>query len=394
MFFLDVAVIASYAPLLSVHMTRSLGFSPGEVAAVYAAGPIAGMLSPLLVGALADRVLAAERALLFLNLLRTCALLFAAQATSFHGFLCALALVALCTAPGGVLTSSMAFHHMGDSRRLGEARVWGAVSWILAVWGVSAYLSRFEASAQFSHTGAAFALAAALSASMALYASTLPHTPPPGAGAKVFAAAEAIGLLKRRNLAALVAGALLVAVVMQFNFILQGLFYTDVRTGLGLSPAVAAQASTVAQLLELVLFPTLGWLTIRFGLKPILLVGFCAWPIRFGAYALGQPSELVISAQILHGLSVVLASTATQIAIDRMAPRDLRASAQALLATFGIGLGSLLGQFGAGAALGMLALPGGGYRWPEIFGIPLAISIAALLLIAFFYREEVTPART
>ncbi len=96
----------------------------------------------------------------------------------------------------------------------------------------------------------------------------------------------------------------------------------------------------------------------------------------------------MIGIQILHGVGVVLGMTATQVAIDRLAPRELRASAQALLTTFGGGLGSLIGQVGSGAALAAFALENGGHAWRAIFAIPFAVALAAALLLTLGFRER------
>jgi MFS family permease len=191
-------------------------------------------------------------------------------------------------------------------------------------------------------------------------------------------------MLKQRDFLAIFGVYVACGALFQVNVILQGLFFTS-STGLGLEPSVANRASSVSQLLELILFPTLGALLARFGLKTVVMVGVLAWPLRFAVYLLGHPTELVVFTQVLHGMNVVLGYFAFQIAVDELAPTDRRASTQALLATGGAGIGALAGQLGTGALLARYTGPEGP-RWPSIFAFPLALGAFAVCLLAFGYR--------
>jgi MFS family permease len=398
MFFLDVAVTATYFPLLSLHLAKTLALSPGEVSAVYAIGPLAALIGPPLAGWLADRLLPAELALSVMSTLRALVLLLAARADSFLEMLAAQALLSLVSIPCGVLCFTVAFRHAGDARGIGRTRVWGTVSWILTLWAIGSYMDRFESLRdQLVHTRNLFEFGAILSAAAALYAATLPATPPLRTpGMRAFAFVSALGMLRDPSFRALILAAVLGAACLQFHFILWPLFFTDARTGLGLDVSSASRASSVAQMLELMLFPAFGLLIRRWGLRNVLLAGVAAWPVRFLAYAVGQPVALVVGVQALHGVNVVCGTVAAQVAVDRVAPRDARASSQALLVTATSGGGNLLGQLLSGAALAVLALPNGGHRWPLIFLIPLVLGLLATWVVAAGFRpvRGIEPAPT
>jgi MFS family permease len=390
MFFFETAGVAAYAPLLSHHMQRGVGLSPYEMSVVYATGPIAALLAPLAVGFVADRVMPAERLLAVLSLIRAIALLFAARADSFPELLVAMGVIGFCATPTFVLTSSISLHHLPDVRRFGQARVWGTASWLCVVWIVSAYLER-AGGVQAEHLSFGFELAAGMSATLGLYALSLPHTPPAKFGRGALEAIGALGMLKNRDFLAIFGVYVACGALFQVNVILQGLFFTS-STGLGLEPAVANRASSVSQLLELLLFPLLAVLLARFGVKKVVLVGVLAWPLRYAVYFLGRPTELVVLTQLLHGLNVVLGYFALQIAVDEFAPAHRRASTQALLATGGSGLGALAGQLGSGALLARYG-SAAGPRWPAIFAFPLALGAVAVCLLAFGYRPRAARTR-
>lgn len=392
LFFLDVAVSAAYFPFLSLHLSKTLGLSATQIGLVYAMGPLTALIGPPIMGFVADRMLPAERSLALVGALRAVMLLFAADARSFPGILAAMAALGLVAAPAGVLSFTLAFHHLRDSRSIGKTRVWGTVSWICVLWATSAYMQRFTGiREQLSHTRSIFLFAAWLSLLEATYALSLPHTPPARGGGRAFVFLDALGLLRLRSYRGLVLGAALASACLQFHFMLWPLFYTDKVTGLGLDLSRAGWFSSLAQVLELGLFPALGLLIRRFGVRAILLVGIVAWPIRFAAYALGQPWGFVVGMQMLHGVNVVCFTMVTQIAVDRVAPPGARASSQALLATATSGFGNLFGQLSCGVVLGAFSLGSLGYAWRYIFALPLAIGLSATFIIWAGFRPERTP---
>ncbi|HEY2409708.1 MAG TPA: MFS transporter [Polyangiaceae bacterium] len=386
MYFLDVAVIASYLPLLALHMKRGLAFSEGQVSAVFAVGPVAALIAPPLAGFLADRVLSAHWLLSLINLARAGALLCAARAHTFPEFFAAMATVSLVSAPSSVLTSAVAFSHLPAARQIGKARVWGTLSWIFVLWALGGYLARFGGlTAQLEHTWVAFVLGAAISLLQTAYSLALPRTTPMRLKKSPLAFVSALGLLRAPSFLALMVVSSLIAVMYQFFVIGQTLFYTD-PSGLGLDVAVASRASSVCQLLEALLFPFLGRLVQRFGIRRVLLFGLLPWPIRFLAYAYGHPGWLVILIQGLHGINVVCAFMGLQVAIETLAPKHIRASAQALYAVFFNGIGALSGQLMCGLLLAHYTLARGGYDWRRIYLVPLALSLLAVSILIWGFR--------
>src|SRR5690606_22447290 len=99
MVFLDAAILACVVPLLAIYMRHAHGFSAREMSTIYAIGPFASILAPVLVGQLADRLFAAQKVLATVNLLRAAALFAAARADSYGEFLVAMTLVFLLQVP-------------------------------------------------------------------------------------------------------------------------------------------------------------------------------------------------------------------------------------------------------------------------------------------------------
>jgi len=390
MFALETATTAAFVPLLSLHSRDGLHLTPYELSLVFAVGPITALVGPPLAGWLADRVLRAEHALAAASVLRAVALVFAARAISFEALLLAMACHGLFAAKTNVLVSTIAFHHLPDARRLGGTRVFGTLSWIVMVFLAMGFVGTGTTRAnQLANIPLCFYAGATTAALQALYALTLPPTSPATRSRGVLDALHALRLLRSAPFAVALTVALLYGSLMQLNLMLQGLYFAA-EDGLGLSPAAAGRASTVSQALELMLFPFLATLLHRFGIRKVVLIGIAAWPLRYAAYLVGGPAWLVVGAQVLHGANYVLGYTGLQIAVELMAPRGFRASAQAAFMTASYGFGNLIGQLGCGVLL-QQAARAGGYDWPSIFAVPFVVAIVATALTALGVREPLPP---
>lgn len=390
MVFIDAATLGAIVPILAIYMRHAHGFSAREMSAIYAMGPLAAMISPLIVAQLADRLFAAQKVLAVVNLLRACALTWAATADSFAEFMPAMALVFLLQVPSLTLGAAVSFHHLKDARHFGALRFWGSIAWIAVVWGTSFYLDRYLPVEQALHTGDCFYLSAALSLLQSIYALTLPATPP-SRGKNPLAVLDAIYLLRDRNFVAIALGGFVMAAAMPFYMVLQGLFMIDSDHGLGISVADANRASTLAQSLELVLFPMLAVFFRRLGARWVLFMGLIAWPLRFAALMLGSPAWLVIGAQALHGFNVVFWMASAAIAVDLLAQGGVRASAQGLYAVMYSGLGALVGQLCVGEVYRITELPGGSHAWATIFAVPFTFTLLGALAFLVLYREPTSP---
>jgi MFS family permease len=387
MFSLEIASIAAYAPLLSLHAREGLGLTPLETSVLFATGPLTAMIGPPIAGFLADRVLRAERALSLSSLLRACALVLAARAGGFSELVVAMALLGFFAGQNAVFVSTITFSHLPDAKHFGVPRFWGTLSWVLMVLAVAGLLgqagSRGAEIATLHYTFYAAALTALVQAG---YALTLPPTAPRPERKEDRTPFRARELFRSGPFVAALVVALLYGSLTQLNLMLQGLYFAD-KSGLGLSPASAGRATAVSQLLELALFPVLGVLIDRFGVRRIVLVGIGAWVVRYAAYYAGAPTWLVIAAQVLHGPNFVMGFIGLQLAVELMAPAALRGRAQAAFATSSSGIGSLVGQLGCGALLAVAAQPDGRVDWRLVFAGPLALSVLATLITARWVRN-------
>jgi MFS family permease len=189
-------------------------------------------------------------------------------------------------------------------------------------------------------------LAAGLSALLGIYSFVLPHTPPAAQSESAgIPFLKALGLFKDFSFAVFFLVSFVVTIVLAFYYTVTGdyLEHAIKVTNIG-------STMSIGQLAELVLLPFLPIFLYRLGMKWVIALGMLAWGIRYALFAVGGETgiwfALVIVGVALHGVCFDFFFAAGFIHVDNEAPRDVRASGQALFSflTYGVGmwLGSLL----------------------------------------------------
>lgn len=133
MMFLQYAIWGSWSPVLSDYLINRLGFSGTQVGFIYSLLPLATIISPFIGGQVADRYLATQKIIAFLQLLGGLLLIIGSRLTDFTSLAGLMLVYCLIYAPTLALTNSIAFIHLRDrEREFGQIRVWGTIGWIVA----------------------------------------------------------------------------------------------------------------------------------------------------------------------------------------------------------------------------------------------------------------------
>ena len=138
MFCFQSMIMGAQAMLLTGHMD-ALGFSGSQIGWVRATSALAAVVSPLAIGALADRRFPAQILLGLSYLVCVPVLWLAWRQTAFLGLLALMAVYALAYQPTRGLANAIAFRHLADRARFGHVRVWGTFGWIAVAWGLSGW---------------------------------------------------------------------------------------------------------------------------------------------------------------------------------------------------------------------------------------------------------------
>jgi len=376
MFFLTGLSMGMYVPPMT-NIVTAAGHGSGVVQWAWLVWPLATLVSPLWLGALADHRFPAERVLGWSGLVSAAALALAFAALDhewgagwFVGWLFVSWLLA---APQWSVLSAVAMKHLvAREREFPVVRLGATLGWMGAGYVVS-YLLRADTSPAAGYAGAGVRVAASL------LAFRLPSTPPPGASRswRTLLGLDAFALLRERDHAVFFATTVLLSMPLAAFF----MWTPPHLAALGDERPTATMA--LGQLSEIVAMLGLAALMVRMRVKWLLVLALVLCAVRYGLFAWsgwsGERLGLVIGIS-LHGLCYTFYFITAQIFIDRRVRPELRAQAQGLIALASGGVGTLLGTIGVRLLHdGLVGADGSG--WGAYWGW-LALWLA-LLSLAF-----------
>lgn len=379
------AVQGSYWPLLGVHL-EELGIDGRWRGMIFASQALAATLLPLGVGQLVDRLMPTQT---FLVLAYTTGTLIL---TALAGGWIVGAVPLLATfflyfciiMPTHSLSSSLALRNLEDPRReFASVRLWGTVGWMAVGWMVSGLLLLLHGGRSAGSGGMyeVFWMAAALSAVMAAYSATLPHTPP--------LAGETTGRANlRKGMELLREKDVRVFLITTFGvFLTIPLAYQVVPGYLaarGMPRAWISTAVSINQVPEVAALAVLPWFLGRLGYRGTMGLGLGAWFLRYLILATHPPLWLAVGVGVLQGVGIACFSIGGQVFLDGRAPATHRASVQAVFLVISTGLPSLLGSLAAGEWLRRTSL--GDDVW--VFLVPCILNGALLVYFLRGFRSS------
>ena len=386
MMFLQFFIWGSWSVTLGLVMSQhNMSLLIGDA---FSAGPIASILSPFVLGMLVDRFFASQKVMAVMHLAGAAILWFVPQALVAQNGALLIGLLfgyTLCYMPTLALTNNIAFHSLSDKdKTFPVVRVFGTIGWIVA--GI------FIGVTGISDTTGIFTLAAIISVVLALYSLTLPNTPAPAKGLPVkvrdLFCADAFALLKVRHFFVFSLCATLISVPLGTYYAYTASFLADAGVG------DVSTAMSFGQMSEIFFMLVIPFLFRRLGVKYMLLIGMCAWFVRYAFFALGISEEgrfLLYLGILLHGVCYDFFFVVGFIYTDRIAGEKVKGQAQSMIVMFTYGIGMLLGSQISGALYNRLVagqtVP---QAWTTFWWIPAvaAAVIAVIFLFSFKYDDK------
>ncbi|EOQ50201.1 TPA: MFS transporter [Citrobacter braakii] len=386
MMFLQFFIWGSWSVTLGLVMSQhNMSLLIGDA---FSAGPIASILSPFVLGMLVDRFFASQKVMAVMHLAGAAILWFVPQALVAQNGALLIGLLfgyTLCYMPTLALTNNIAFHSLSDKdKTFPVVRVFGTIGWIVA--GI------FIGVTGISDTTGIFTLAAVISVILALYSLTLPNTPAPAKGLPVkvrdLFCADAFALLKIRHFFVFSLCAMLISVPLGTYYAYTASFLADAGVG------DVSTAMSFGQMSEIFFMLVIPFLFRRLGVKYMLLIGMCAWFVRYAFFALGISEEgrfLLYLGILLHGVCYDFFFVVGFIYTDRIAGEKVKGQAQSMIVMFTYGIGMLLGSQISGALYNRLVagqtVP---QAWTTFWWIPAvaAAVIAVIFLFSFKYDDK------
>ncbi|MCA8990179.1 MAG: MFS transporter, partial [Planctomycetaceae bacterium] len=324
-----------------------IGFDGEDFGWTYSVGPIAGMISPFIVGMIADRFFSTERMLAFMHLLGGGIMLAATTMMRgespnpgtinlmFFGHM-------LCYYPTLALTNSLAMHNMSNAEKeFPFIRVFGTIGWIVA--GMVIGFSKWDTSVNMFYAAGGAAVL------LGIFSIFLPHTPPPAAGKQVSArevmGLDAFSLLAKPSFFVFIISSTLICIPLAFYY---QLAERTITQGGVFNPPFVMTWGQISEIVFMLLIPVFF---VRLGVKWMLFVGMLAWVARYALFAIGAPDQIIwmlIGGVVLHGICYDFFFVTGQIYTDKAAPPAIRSQAQGMLVFFTLGLGMFIGAQVAG----------------------------------------------
>jgi nucleoside transporter len=384
MMFLQFAVWGAWYTVIGNYLTF-LGFDASIVGWVYSLMPLGAVVSPLIISQLADRYVSSERLMAVLHLLGAVAMYYVAQIKSKDEVVALLTLLtaySLVYNPTLALSNSIVFSHVPDGQRdFPGIRVLGTLGWIAAGlvldFALGTEKPAFESN-QF------LLLTAGLSAVLGVYSFFLPHTPPSGKAGDPLPFVKAMGLFRDSSFAVFFGVSFVITIVLAFYYGFTGIYLEKAQ-------GVKSVASTMiwGQVAETVLLPLLPLFLWAMGMKWVLALGMFCWGLRYAFFAVGEPYALVFLGILLHGACFDFFFAAGFIHVDNEAPKDIRASGQALFGFLTYGLGMFFGSIAGGylaKALTTGTPPNEAIDWQTFWLVPSIGVLASLAVFVLFFR--------
>ncbi|MFP4499963.1 MAG: nucleoside permease [Candidatus Hydrogenedentota bacterium] len=391
MMFLEFFVWGAWVVTMGTYLGQGLNFSGDQIALAYTSTAWAAIISPFFVGMIADRFFQAQNVMAVLHLIGAVLMFYVTTLTDPYVYFIVLLAYAICYMPTLALVNAIAFNQMEDSEKeFPTVRVFGTLGWIIAGLLISFVLARFWGEIETTHWP--LRMAAGASAVLGIYSFTLPKTPPRAAGQKVgvrdVLGLDALALMKERSFAIFVIASLLICIPLAFYYSFTNLFLNE--SGM---TQVAAKMS-LGQVSEVVFMIIMPFLFVRLGVKKMMLLGMGAWALRYLLFAYGNVDSLVwmfYGGILLHGICYDFFFVTGQIYVDNVAPREVRANAQGLIALVTYGAGMVIGNFVAGIIVNNGAIMEDGkvvdHAWTTIWLWPMGMAIVVIVFFALLFKE-------
>lgn len=326
---------------------QTIGFKSGDIGNTYSVGPIAGLITPLLVGLVADRFFSAQKVLGVLHVLGGLILFGAISVMKgespspsllnwgfFLGYM-------LTYYPTLALTNTIAMKNMTDpEKEFPGIRVLGTIGWIAAGFALTF--------ADIEKNSGMFYMAAIGSIGLGIFSFFLPDTPPVKSDEPVrigqLFGLDALSLLKDRSYLVFLICSMLICIPLAFYYQIASRVVELARLPIGTTMAYG-------QMSEVFFMLVMPFFFRRLGVKWMLAVGMLTWAIRYALFALGAPAEInwmIILGVAIHGICYDFFFVTGQIYTDKKAPPAIQAQAQGLLVMLTLGLGLMIGAQLAG----------------------------------------------
>ncbi|MCR5713873.1 MAG: MFS transporter [Bacteroidales bacterium] len=380
----------------------------------YAAQGFVSLFMPALIGYAADRLISAQKLLVFCHICSAMAMLSlglygqtAGTSATFAPMITLYFTAMVFYFPTISLSNAVSYGTLEQegkdpAKDFPAIRMWGTAGFILAMWAVD--LIGWQSSSL------QYVMAAGLGLVQAVYVGCLIRTPARPSHVQPFSR-QTLQLLRRKEMAIFFALSLLLGMALQISNGFANPFIADFghidayRNTFGVQHAnILISLSQISELFCILLVP---FFLKRFGIKAVLLIALIAWTLRFAFFATGNPGPgcwWLVMSMVIYGIAFNFFNIAGSLFVNQEADHSIRASAQGLFMLFTNGLGATIGSFAAQKVVNhyvnahKAGIDAGAIDWPRVMhGWQVSWTVFAVYMLAvamafaiFFPRRHAT----
>jgi MFS transporter, NHS family, xanthosine permease len=352
--FLQFFVWGSWLISIGGYLGGVLHFKGSEIGAVFTTLGIASLISPTIMGIIADKWLNAEKVLGICHIAGAAMLLVASTVTSPDAFFWIMLFNSIFYMPTIALTNTVSYNVLSQKgfdvvKVFPPIRSWGTVGFILAMWIVDV--------TGWKQNNMQLIFAAGSAIFLGVYSFTMPKCPPSNAikSSSIISTLglDAIVLFKQKKMAIFFVFAMLLGAALQITNAFGGSFLSSFSTTFPQSFVVKHEILTlsISQISETLFILAIPFFLRKFGIKKVMMISIFAWVLRFGLFGLGNPGTglpLLILSMIVYGMAFDFFNISGSLFVEKEAPSNIRASAQGLFMFMTNGLGAWMGGYGSG----------------------------------------------
>ena len=406
MMFLQYAMWGAWTPILGATLTSRMHATGTAIGGIYGILWLACIITPFIGGQLVDRYMPSQVFLGIASAICAVSAYMMAQQQTIAGLGVWMWVWSLAFAPTLGICNSIVFYHLSREpisevareRAFSVIRTAGTVGWIVASLVLTAYL--FSKPKLAEGVWAPFEemqLTAIFGAVLTVLAFLLPNTPPSKEAKDPWAFTKSFRLFRTvPGFTAFMIVSFIVSTEFQFYYVLSGPF---MEKGLKIDHNLVSLYKSIAQYAEIICLGLFTPLSLKYlGIKKTLVIGTLAWPLRYFIFALQKPVPLVLASMSFHGIGFAFVFVTSYIYLDRVAPKDIRASAQSLFTLITLGVGNWLGTvfcgwlqdhyttFIADPKNPAATIPGA-VNWPMVFLVPALLTTFCAIAFWLTFRE-------
>lgn len=383
MMFFEYFIWGTWYVTMGSYMLANLrNTTDNDIGLAFGALAVATMVSPFIVGMVADRYFAAQKIMGVFHLVGAAVLFGATFITGNTAFYLIILLYSLLYMPTIALSNSVAFSQMKDpGKQFPWIRVFGTLGWIAA--GLLIGFLKVESSKYI------FYIAGGISVVLGLFSFALPNTPPKdkveGVSASKALGTEAFVLFKNNAYLIFFIAAILVCIPLSFYYGFANPFLTEIGVE---KPAAKMILGQVSEGLFIVAIP---FLFNSIGVKKMLVMGMVAWILRYICLAYGNTGDnmwMIYAGIILHGVCYDFFFVTGYMYTEKKAGERIKNAAQGLFTFATYGVGMFIGTWLSGVVAGHYVTGPKTHDWQSIWYVPAGVAAAVLVYFLIFFKEK------